>query len=268
MSGGKDVMKTKIYQSTTGKIARRKFFITFIMTVSALVITFCFIRLCRVKSVTVSNNIAVDTATILENANIKTNKHLFSVNIQKIEERVLGTSPYVKSVQVKRKLPSEILIEVEEYEADFCVQILDQYYLISDTLLLLEAIPESEAAAHPSAFLKLPEIDTDEENFGFGKKLVFKNKETDTFIAETLKTVTESFLSDSLTSLYLHEEANITAVVNDRYTLRLGNKKELAKKIAMCEESIAYLRDNLPGVTGTLFAWSTKQVTFEITGAN
>ncbi|MBR6744553.1 MAG: hypothetical protein IKM00_04995, partial [Clostridia bacterium] len=76
------------------------------------------------------------------------------------------------------------------------------------------------------------------------------------------------FLKDCLTSLYLHEEANITALVSDRYTLRLGNKKELAKKIAMCEESIAYLRENMPSITGTLFAWSTKQVTFEMTGAN
>ncbi len=247
---------------------RRKFFIIFFMTVSAFLITFCFIRFCRVKSVTVQNNAEVSEAAILEKANIKINKHLFSVNIKKIKKAVSQTSPYIKSVHVKRNLPSGITIEIEEYKADFCVQILDRYYLISDILLILEEIPESEATVHPSAMLKLPEINMDEKKFGIGKKIVFMEQENDVFIAETLKTVTQSFLADSLTSLYLHEEANIIALVNNRYTLRLGNKKELAKKLDMCEEAIVYLQTNMPSVTGTLFAWSTKQVTFEITGAN
>lgn len=257
-------MKTKITKSSTGKIAFRKFFIIFIMTVSALVLTVGFIRLCRVRSVTVRNNAAVSATTILEKANVKINKHLFSVNLQKIEDSVLQTSPYIKSVRATRVFPSEIRIEVEEYEPDFCIQVLDRYYLISDTLLLLQEIPESEVAAHPSALLYLPEINTDEKKFGLGKKIVFKEQENNAFVSNTLKIIEESFLADSLSSLSLNEEANIIAVIGDRYTLRLGNKKDLDQKIAMCEESVNYLRENLPGVNGTLFAWSTKQVTFEI----
>lgn len=261
-------MKTKIIKSTPRKIRRQNSFIIFIMTASAILITFAFVRYCRVKLVTVRNNAEVDTGAILERANIKTDKHLFSISLNKIETAVLGTSPYIKSVEVKRALPSEIVIEIEEYEADFCVEILNHYYLVSDTLLILEEIPESEAASHPSALLTLPEINMDEKKFGIGKKIVFVEKENDEFIAQTLKTVTQSFLADSMTSLSLHEEANIIAVVNDRYTLRLGNKKELAKKIAMCKESIDYLQENMPSVNGTLYAWSTKQVTYEITGAS
>ena len=257
-------MKTKITKSSTGKILFRKYFLIFIMTIAALVITIGFIRLCRVRSVTVHNNSAVTSTAILEKANIKANKHLFSVNLRKVENAVLQSNPYIKAVHVKRSLPSEICIEIEEYEPDFCIQILDKYYLISDNLLLLQEITSAEAFAHPSAMLTLPEINTDEKKFGLGKKLVFKDKENDTFVSDVLKTVKESFLSDALTSLSLHEEANITAVMGDSYTLRLGNKKDLGQKIAMCEESIAYLQSNLPGVTGTLFAWSTKQVTFEL----
>jgi hypothetical protein len=261
-------MKQKLAKSTPEKIFLRRFFIIFIMTVSAFLITFCFIRFCRVKAVTVSNNAAVDTTVILENANIKSNKHLFAVNIQKIKSNVLNASPYIKAVDVKRKFPSGITIEVEEYKADYCVCIMNKYYLVSDALLVLQEIPEEEINLHPAALLRLPEINTSEKKFGVGKKLVFMEKEDGEFVTEALKTVSQSFLSDCLTSLALDEEANITAIVNDRYTLRLGNKKELDKKIAMCEESIAYLQENMPSITGTLFAWTTKQVTFEMTGAN
>ena len=261
-------MKRKLVKSTPGKIFRRRFFIIFIMAVSALLISFCFIRFCRVKTVTVRNNMAVNTTVILENASIKANKHLFAVNLQNIEAAVLKSSPYIKSVEVNRSFPSEIVIEVVEYEADYCVCIMNKYYLVSDTLLLLEEISEAEIGTHPSALLKLPEINTSEKKFGIGKKLVFMEEEDGKLVKEVLKTVSQSFLTDCLTSLALDEEANITAIVNDRYTLRLGNKKELDKKIAMCEESIAYLQENMPSITGTLFAWTTKQVTFEMTGTN
>ena len=261
-------MKQKIIKSTTGKILCRKYFIVFIMTVSAILISFWFIRFCRVNTISIHNNSAVSTEQILETANIKNNKHIFAVNVKKIEAAVLETSPYIKSVQVKRNLPSEIVIEVEEYKADYCVSVLNKYYLVSDNLLVLESISEAEMITHTSALLTLPEVNTEEKKFGIGKKLVFVDQEDDTFVSETLKTISESTLSGSLTSLTLHEEANITAVVNNRYTLRLGNKKELAKKIDMCAESMEYLQTNMPSVTGTLFAWTTKQVTFEITGAN
>jgi hypothetical protein len=261
-------MKQKTFKTTTEKILLRRFFILFIMTASAVLISFCFIRFCRVKSVVVRNNATVSTTVILENANIKADKHLFAINVKKIEQTVLKSSPYVKAVNVKRSFPSEIIIEVEEYEADYCVPILNKYYLVSDTLLVLEEIPEAQISTHPSALLRLPEINIDEKKFGIGKKLIFTEKEAGAFVSNILETVNKSFLADSLTSLSLQEEANIIAVVDDRYTLRLGNKKELAMKIAMCKESIDYLRDTMPSVTGTLYAWSTKQVTFEITGAN
>jgi hypothetical protein len=264
-------MKQKIIKSTTGKILCRKYFIVFIMTVLAILISFWFIRFCRVNTISIHNNSAVSTEQILEAANIKSNKHIFAVNVKKIEAAVLETSPYIKSVQVKRNLPSEIVIEVEEHKAAYCVFILNRYYLVSDNLLVLEQISEAEMITHSSALLTLPEINTDNTNkeiFGIGKKLVFVEQEDNDFVEEILKTISESTLSGSLTSLALHEEANITAIVNDRYMLRLGNKKELAKKIDMCVESMEYLQTNMPSVTGTLFAWSTKQVTFEITGAN
>ncbi len=261
-------MKQKIIKSTPGEVMFRKYFIIFVMTALAILFSLWFIRVCRVRTVTVNNNATVDTQKILETANIKSNKHIFAVNLEKIKADVSQTSPYVKAVQVKRNLPSEIVIEIEEHEADYCICVLNKYYLVSDTLLILEEISEAEMITHSAALLTLPEINTDEKKFGIGKKIVFMEKEDDEFISETLKTISASFVSGSLTSLYLNEEANITAIVSDRYTLRLGNKKELEKKLAMCEESIEYLQMNMPSVTGTLFAWTTKQVTFEITGAN
>lgn len=259
-------MKQKQIKLTTGTLRRRRFFIIFLMVASAVLLSFCFFRYFRVKTVTVRNNAEVETALILETANIKIDRHIFAVNAKKIESEILKLSPYVKAVNVKRSFPSEIVIELEEYEADYCIMVLEKYYLMTDGLLLLEEIPESEIGDHETAFLNLPEINTDAKKFGIGKRLVFAKNADDAYVGEALKTVSESFLSDSLSALSLHEEANIIAVIGNRYTLRLGNKKDLGEKLALCKEAVDYLKENMPGVTGTLYAWTTKQVTFEITG--
>jgi cell division septal protein FtsQ len=58
----------------------------------------------------VENAIAVPQPTILDAANVKAGRHLYSVGEAQIERRITASSPYVKSVTLKRKLPSTLRI--------------------------------------------------------------------------------------------------------------------------------------------------------------
>ena len=256
----------KIIRSSPGKISRRKFLIVFFMTSAAIAITFSFLFLFRVKTVSVLFNKKIPSEEILAAADIPLNRHIFSVNAKKAESSILSLSPYIRSVSVKRIFPSQIIIESEEYTADFYVCIEKKYYLLSDTLILLEEIDESEITACGAAELRLPEINTDPKKFGFGKKIVFAEKEDKEFIPQLMETFAKSRLSDSFTHLYLDEKANLTAIVNGQYTLKFGNKTDLDQKLRQCEEAIEYLSENMPSVKGTLYAWTSEKVTFEITG--
>ena len=262
----KQKKKTKTIRFSPGKILRRKFFIVFFMSVAAISVTFSFLFFFRVKTISVLHNQKITEEEILTAADIPLNRHMFSVNAKKAESSVLSLSPYIKSVNVKRKFPSEIVIESVEYTADFYVKIEEKYYLVSDSLLILEEISESELSDTEAAELRLPEVNTDEEKFGIGKKIVFLEKTDRETIPLLMKTLSESSLFDSFTKLYLDEEANLTAVVDGRYTIRFGNKKDLEEKLALCEEAVVYLTENMASITGTLYAWTSEKVTFEITG--
>ena len=262
----KQKKKLKIIRSSPGKILRRKFLIVFLMTATAIAITFSFLFFFRVKTVSVFLNQKILTEDILAAADIPLNRHIFSVNAKKAESSILSLSPYIRSVSVKRKFPSGIIIESEEYTADFYVCIEKKYYLVSDTLVILEEIDSSEISGTGAAELRLPEVNTDSKKFGIGKKIVFTEKDDRDAIPLMMETLSKSSLSYSFTGVFLDEEANLTAIVNGQYTLKFGNKKELKKKLRLCEEAIEYLSANMTSVTGTLHAWTAEKVTFEITG--
>ena len=262
----KQKKKQKSIQFSPGKILRRKFLIVFAMIATAIAITFSFLSFFRVKTVSVFHNQKITTDEILKAANIPLNRHIFSINAKKAESSVLSLSPYIKSVQIKRSFPSEFVIETEEYTADFYVLIEEKYYLITRTLLVLEEISAEDLPNIQAAELCLPDINTDEKKFGIGKKIVFQEKSDRERIPYLMDILSKSSLFHSFTKLYLDVEANLTAVVNDQYTLRLGNKNDLEKKLDLCEEAIEYLSQNMTSITGTLYAWTGEKVTFEMTG--
>ena len=251
---------------TVRTIKRQKFFIVFVIAALAILITVYFAVFCRVKLVTVQNNETVQTVSVLDAVRIMPRRHLFSISERKVEKAVLAISPYVRSVQMERKLPSEIVITIEEHRADYYILKDEKCYLVSDALFVLEEIPLSELDIQKTAHLTLPDIN--EEKFGVGKTIRFAEKEDDAYIADLIRIFSASPLSETATSLSLREKANITADVGGKYHIKLGNSKEFQKKIELCEEAVSYLTENMNGISGTLHAWTTEKVTFEITGVS
>ncbi len=253
---------------TVGAVRRRRFLTVFIIGALALAFTIWFAGFCRVTLVTVENNEKISDTVILSELNIKPYRHLYSFSESKMEKELLALSPYIKSAHMERRLPSELVIVLEEYSADYYIIKGDSCYLVSDTLFILEEIPLTEIAEHDAAYLALPEIkeDNDYYTFGVGKTVRFADAENDTYIQELLKTVSESSLGERITSLTLDERANITADIDGKYHLKLGNAKEMKNKLSLCNASIRYLTENMTGVKGTLHAWTAESVTFEITG--
>lgn len=253
---------------TVGAVKRRRFLIVFIISAIALSLAVWFSVFCRVKLVTVENNEKVSDTVILTSLGLRPYRHIYSISASKLEKEVMSLSTYVKGVSVKRKLPSEIVITLDEYKADYYIVKDEKYYLVSDTLFILEEIAAEEAETCGAAPLDLPDIKEDNKyyTFGVGKTVRFADSENDTYIKDLMKTIAESPLGSRITALSLDEKANITAEIEGKYLLKLGNAKEIKRKLDLCHADIEYLSENMTGVKGTLHAWNAESITFEITG--
>ena len=255
-------MKSKQKNITVRTLKRRNFLIIFGISAATILLVVWFVVFCRVKTITVKNNLTITTETILSAAKIKENRHLFSIDLDKVESAVETISPYIRSVTAERNIPSEITITVEEYSADYYIVLEDICYLLSDSLFVLEEIPLSESETQTGARLTLPEI----KEIQVGSTIVFEEKENMTYILNLLSFFGNSTLSDTITVLRLAEKADIRAEIDTHYEIRFASANGLEKKLSLCEESIAYLRKNMYGVKGILHAETTDEVTFELTG--
>ena len=259
-------MKNKQKYCTVGALRIRRILIITVITAIALAAVIYFSVFCRVKLVTVENNEKVSDPIILTSLDIRPYRHLYSISTGKTEKEILALSPYVKSVRLERNLPSELIIILEEYTARYYIVEDDLCYLVSDTLFVLEEIPLYEVDTTELAYLKIPEIDKTKDRFGIGKTIRFTDTENTAYVSDLLKCVSESPLSDSLSALALDQKANITAEIDGKYRVKLGNSKDMTEKLELCRAAVLYLQENMSGVRGTLHAWSTEKVTFEITG--
>jgi cell division protein FtsQ len=89
-----------------------------------------------IQTVTVQNNSHYTEEQIISLAGAKTGENLFETSLSQMKEKLL-TDPYIKNVKLKRKLPAEVVIIVEERKEDAAVPYGNQYIIIDNEGMVL-----------------------------------------------------------------------------------------------------------------------------------
>lgn len=248
---------------TMKKLKRRHICIVFCFVTAALFITGWFFFGCRVKRVVVEGGTIVSEEAVLDAAKIKNGRHLYALDTDKIGNAVAAISPYIKRVTVTRALSGEVRIHVEEYDGAYYVEYENAYYILSDSLRVLDKTEDiADCLAKAEVCVILPEI----KEAKVGKALVFADKTKSATVRQTLESFSAFSYQSLLLWIDLSSEFAITANIDNRYQLILGNTSDLDGKLALTAESIRHLSENMGGATGTLYAAIPGEVSFEVTG--
>lgn len=105
----------KLKQARKQKANRRLVFYLSIFLILISIIIYLQSPLSNVREVKVSGNTIFSEQTIIETTKITEDTNIWTVSSKKLNKE-LKKSPIIKSVNVKRKLPSTILIDVTEYK--------------------------------------------------------------------------------------------------------------------------------------------------------
>lgn len=268
-------MKKNIKPVTPLRLTIRNFLISFGFTAVAIALAILFLTTCRVKNVSVENANIVPQPTILDAAHIKAGRHLYSLNTAKITSHIVSSSPYVKSVNIERKLPSTVRILVEEYDLSYYIEYEGRYYLVTRDLLVLEETTIEaavEKGAVPLFLQKLKAPKVDKKNPDAPKVLtLMQNLAFDTsgnlkWSQTLLHALAQTDFADKVTSVDISDPFDIRIIVSDKYTVRLGNEKDFEKKLSRVENALEYLSESMYALTGILHAEKDAPVTFELTG--
>lgn len=115
----------------------KKSIIFFLFLISTL-ITLCLKHpFFNVKNIEVQGNKNISPDIVKELSNIYIGNNIFYLNMDKAKEGI-ESNPYITKVQISRKLPSTIIIQINEREAVFYGKTSDGYVIIDKYGVILE----------------------------------------------------------------------------------------------------------------------------------
>lgn len=122
------------------KRMRQRRFLRIILLIS--IITFVFIFIFRsnffiINTINVDGNYIISNEEIINTSRIDIGSHIFNYNKGKAEERI-SSFPYIKEVNIKRKLPKTVEIQIKERTVYVQFNYLSSYILVDNEGYILE----------------------------------------------------------------------------------------------------------------------------------
>ena len=223
------------FEKQRRKTVRRKrviwIFCTVLFFLMVLVVAIVFSKFFfSVRSIEIKCGTYYDEKTIEQVCGIKKGDVLFTVDTDKVAQKIERELPHAISVTVQRDYPGTLKIHVKETDADFCFEISGQYVAVSKELKVL-AIMESRAEMLESYGellpIKLPAI----RNAVAGQILSFIDQKDSKFIPELLYTLEMCNMRQQITSIDASVRFDIRLNYMDCFEIKLGDTKEFETKL-------------------------------------
>ncbi len=176
----------------------------------------------------------ISEATLLERAGVRLGQNIFSIDTQRLEQRLI-VDPWIRTVKVERRLPALLRFEVEEREAGAIA-------VVGDRMLLLTKTGEPFKDVQPGDPIDLPMV-TGLSGQGIGQKGSWERAR----IATALEVI-RHYERTSLSRIHPAQEVHLnpggeTVLVVGRtgISLYLGSGP-WGRKLAMAERVLDRLR--------------------------
>lgn len=229
-------------------------FIAVCLIVAALValIAFGF----KIDTVKIENNKKYSNEQIMSVLPIEKEKSLFFIDTDKAAQKLEKSLPYIYDVQIKRKLPSTVIVTVAEPEYIFYIKNADtSYTLLDDNFKVLEANIKSK----PKNSIEIKKAAL--EYCTLGEEAKFSDEKIQKNVLELTKAV-KGYKLDEITAVYSEGITANYLVYDGRLTIKIGETDDLENKIFASLTAIEKLNDSNPSAEGIITSTGGKQVYF------
>ena len=179
----------------------------------------------NIKNINVVNNVTIPSDTIISLSGLKTDENIFKFYkgnvIQKIKE-----NPYVENIEVHRKLPSTIEIDVTERVATYNIDYMGKYAYINTQGYILEISEDSK---------NMPIIQgatTKEEEIVPGKRLNNDDLKKLEEVIKIMNSTKEAGIDGQVETIDISDEKNYSIYLRDeKKRVYLGDSSNLSNKM-------------------------------------
>ena len=228
------------------KRSRRTAFYVFLF----IAITLVFLAVCvsvflNVEEITVEGLEHYTYEEIIEYVPINVGDNMFSFKSKDIESDIVLALPYVGSVEIKRDLPTTVVINVVEEKPYFAAELAGDVYLLSSNLKVLDKLTAEDEDAYAQALTELHLNNV--RRCIVGSRIEFVDKRTLDALTDLYACFEENYIESNIVSVDVRSRFDLYINYEDRFEVYLGDIENIDIKIRFLIGIIDELGDDAKG---------------------
>ena len=207
--------------------------VTVVISVLACVLLgLTLMRFVRVGDIVVTGDNPYDRVEIIETLSIRRDKLWWTVDEKELEHKLMSERQLIEKVEVRKQFPNRIVVDViEGRKPQWFIDISGRKYTLDEDLYVIEETQKTEGVTR----LTLPQVS---EIF---ERQVPKFGQSEDEVRRTVKiiyAVNECDIRRRVTALDVSDPNDITVVIDEKYTAKLGNKDSIEGKLIMVKNAL------------------------------
>lgn len=196
-----------------------------------------------IRNIEIAGNSKNSKEKIISFSGLELHTNIFKFNKGLVKEKIKENA-YIENVEVTRKLPSTVQIEVEEREAKYMLQFADSYVYINNQGYMLEISNEKLDVPILIGFT------TDLSNIKAGNRINVADLNKMNMVIKIYEAAKSNGLGELITKIDISNEKNYTIILEkEGKTVYLGDCSELNTRILYLKSIL----ETSQGKSGELF---------------
>lgn len=191
----------------------------------AIIIGLSNVPLFNIKNIEVVGNTKLSEDKIIDLSGISDSVNLFKLDKASVK-KVIKENAYVENVEINRKFPNKVIIDIKEREAKYMLQFADSYVYINNQGYMLEISNEK---------IQVPIIvgfTTDLSNIKPGNRIKVDDLQKMNMVIKIFETAKTSGIGDLITKIDISNSKNYTiGLEGEGKTVYLGDCSDLNTRI-------------------------------------
>ena len=218
--------KKRVYSARRNKYRKLKIGVLYAVMILAILTAGIAIGatvLFKIDTIQVVGESRYDPQEIISLSGVEKGENLITIDTAEGEAAIMSRMPYLETVQIKRKIPSTVNIEVTEAQAAGCIAYQNQYVIISGSGMVLELAqaPLEGVPVIKGAAIKEAEL---------SEEIVLEDETVLTLISD-IETARAAAGLASVTELDLTNPVSPTITYDGRIIIKLGMPTDLEYKL-------------------------------------
>ena len=196
----------------------------------------------NIDEIKVLGNEKVDAETIECLSGIEKGKNIFQISKKNIVNDIKENS-YINSVQVKRRLPGTIELDIEERKVAYQVKVINSYVYIDYKGYILEVSSKQEKVPLVEGFT------TDQDTLLNGKRLINNDIEKIRTILTIIETSKAIEINDLISKITIQNNEFVLELKKENKIIYIGEANDLTNKMTFVKTMLEKEKGN----TGKIF---------------